>query len=344
VLLGWFVSRRSALRAQQYADQHRSVVAHLVRDEPVPAGPESQQRAAYAGGVEDAIAQMERMMPLPLADLATAWRRVGYSQADRGQTAASLVSIERSIEWAKRYMESGAGSDAASQLAESLLYAALLHNRRGNMAKASDAALEAIRLVDTLPAPSRAARERTPHFLRALWLGARRRARAGDVEGGRALLRRSIEIGRTIGRLAQLRSTLDLVWFERAAGDEQRVAATCGDARAVGVSTPRLAALCGLREDSSRVADEAGLARESAIFERQLLADPERYRYRLQLARRKLQLARFAHGKYDAVRANELIQEARTLTEPLVRADPQNQNVQRLLTRIERLSGRVDAR
>src|SRR5262245_29375262 len=188
VVIGGLASRYQAMRARQYADEHRSVVSHLVRDEPLTDTPDAQRRAAYVAGVADAIPQMERMERPPLADLASAWRRVSYSQADAGQTGESIASIERSIEWARRYMESDDAPDAGRQLAESLAYAALLQQRRGRIAAAGDFAMEAVRRADTLPASARTAIERTPTFIRALWLAARQRGRAGDVEGARVLL------------------------------------------------------------------------------------------------------------------------------------------------------------
>src|SRR5262249_6028008 len=150
-------------------------------------------------------------------------------------------------------------------------------------------------------------------FVRALWLAARRRVDVEDIDGGRTLLRRSIEVGRTMGPAAQLRSTLDLVWFERAVHDERRVASTCADAKSLRIASLRLARVCGPGPDRPGAAGEADVARESAIFERQLRFDPDRYRFRVQVARRKLQLARFAAGRQDTSRARELLQEARVL-------------------------------
>ena len=339
--IGGFASRHQARLAQRYSDQRRSVVAHLVRDESPKPAPDALQRASYVAGVADAIAQMESMEPPPLADLASAWRRLSYSQADRGQTAEAIESIDRSIRWARRYMESRETPDTGQQLAESLSQAALLQQRRGRIAAAGEFAEEAVRLVEALPPDVRTSVERTPQFVRVLWLAARRSGVDGDVERGRALLQRSIELSRTAGRTAQLRSTLDLVWFERAVKDDRRAAATCADARALGVETARLEKLCGTGPGAPNADHETTVARESAIFEQQLRFDPERYRYRVQLARRKLQLARFAGEKQDQQRARELVQEARTLTVDLLRADPDNQNLQLLLTRIDRVSMRV---
>ena len=343
LLLGWFASRQNAMRAQHHADQHQAVVARLVRDESVQRAPDSQQRAAYAAGVADVIAQMEQLQPPPLADLASAWRRLSYTQADRGQTAASIASIEKSIHWGRRYLVSGDAADAGGQLAESLLYASFLQKRRGSTATAGQLALEAVRLVDTLPESRRTAIEHSQQFVRALFPAARRRALDGDIEGGRALLLRAIELARPMGKPTLLRSTLDLVWFERAARQEDRVTAACADATSLGMTTARLAGLCGAELGLTAAQREATVEQESTIFERQLLADPERYRYRVQLARRKLQLARFADEKRDAVRARELVQEARALTEDLLKADAGNRNLHLLLRRIERLSVRVGA-
>src|SRR5262245_31175524 len=331
------------MRSRKYADEHRSVVSHLVRDEPLTDTPDAQRRAAYVAGVADAIPQMERMERPPLADLASAWRRVSYSQADAGQTGESIASIERSIEWARRDMESDDAPDAGRQLAESLVYAALLQQRRGRIAAAGDFALEAVRRADTLPASARTAIERTPTFIRALWLAARQRGRAGDVEGARVLLRRSIDLSRAMGKTAQLRSTLDLVWLERSVRDEPRVTATCAEAKSLGAATVRLVKLCGPEPDAAGVDREASVATQAAVFERQLRLDPERYRFRLQLARLKLQLARFADEKQDRPRARELVQEARDLADNLLRADPENLNLQLLMTRIDRVGLRVAA-
>jgi hypothetical protein len=284
---------------------------------------------------------MERTQPPPFADLASAWRRISYSQADRGQTPESIASIARSIAWARRYVEANRTADAASQLAESLFDAALLQQRRGSIAKAGELAAEGVRLLEPLPESVRAPIERTPPFVRASWLAARRLAAQGDIDGGRALLRRSIDASRRTGRLAQLRATLDLVWLEHRAGDERRIAATCDEARSIGVTTPRLAKLCGPVAESTRADLEAAVARESVIFERQLLVDPERYGFRLQLARRKLQLARFAGENQDTPHAVALLEEARTLAEDLVRADPDNQILHNLLARIERVGTRI---
>jgi predicted Ser/Thr protein kinase len=341
--IGGLASRHQAMLAQRYSDQHRAVVAHLVRDDSPKRAPDTQQRAAYVGGVEDAIAQMERMNPPPLADLACAWRRLSYSQADRGETAEAIASVERSIEWARRYKDGQGTPDAGRQLAESLLQAALLQQRRGRISTATEFAVEAVHLTDTLPPSSRTTVERTPQFIRGLWLTARRGARDGDVEAGRALLKRSIELSRAMGKTAQLRSTLDLVWLERAVQDEPRAAAACGDARSLGIATARLVKLCGPGPGAGSLDREDTVARESAIFERQLQFDPERYRYRLQLARRKLQLARFAEEKQDRLRARELVQEARALAQDLLKADAENQTLQILMARIDRVSMRIAA-
>jgi serine/threonine protein kinase len=342
VVTGGLASRHQAMRAQQSTIQLHSVVAHLVRDEPLKQAPDSQQRASYVAGVGDAIAQMERLQPPPLADLASAWRRLSYSQAASGQTGKSIASIERSILWARRDMEVQGTPDARRQLADSLLHAAFMQQRRGRMAPAGELALEVVHLTETLP--SRAQVERTPQFVRALWLAARRRALLGDIEEGRTLLRRSIELGRTMGKRAQLRSTLDLVWLERAAHDERRVTTTCAEAKSLRIATVRLARLCGGPAGAAGADREALVASESAIFERQLRFDPDRYRFRLQLARHKLQLARFAADKQEPLRAQELVDEARAFAGDLLRADPENQNLHRLMTRIEGVRTRLGAR
>jgi hypothetical protein len=323
-------------------DQHRAVVARLVVDEPLERAPESQQRAAYAAGLADAIAQMERQPSPPLADLASAWRRLGYSQANRGQTAEGIASIERSIQWARRYMESSAAADAAGLLAESLLYATHLQSRRGGIAQAGPLALEGVRLVDTLALSRRTTLEQTPQFVRALPLAARQAASAGDIEGARTLLQRAIALGRTMGASAELRATLDLVSFERTAGEEHRVAPACADATALGMATERLAKLCATSADSRSVA-AAGAAQRSAQLERRLQLDPERYGYRLQLAKLKLQMARDASAKNEPARAREWVQQARALVQDLLSADPENQNLRQLLDRIERVSKRIGA-
>jgi serine/threonine protein kinase len=341
LIAGSLASRHNATRAHRYGDQYRSVVTRLVHDERAQRTPDAEQRAAFAAGVADVIAQMERMEPPPLADLTSAWRRVSYAQAARGRTPDSIASIERSIHWARRYTATSATPDAGSQLAESLLHAATLQRRRGNAAEAGQLASEAVELVDTLPESSRHALERTPQFVRALLPVARLRARAGDVAGGRALLRRGIELGRRIGKTEQLRTTLNRVWFERAVGAKDQAAAACADAKSIGITTERLETLCGSRTDSARLDRQANAAQQSDRLERQLLLDPERYDERLQLAKRKLQLARFAIEKGDAVRAREMVQQARVLAEELLGDDPESRILQELVGRIARVNTRI---
>src|SRR5262249_60977718 len=118
-------------------------------------------------------------------DLASAWRRLSYSQADRGQTAEAIESIDRSIRWARRYMESRETPDAGQQLAESLSQAALLQQRRGRIAAAGEFAEEAVRLVEALPPDVRTSVERTPQFVRVLWLPARPQGGGGGGHEGR---------------------------------------------------------------------------------------------------------------------------------------------------------------
>ena len=261
------------------------MVTRLVRDERAPGTPDAEQRAAFAAGVADVIAQMERMQPPPLADLAIAWRRVSYAQAARGQTPESIASIERSIYWARRYAETSVTPDAMSQLAESLLHAATLQRRRSNPAEAGRLASEAVEIVDTLPQSSRRVLERTPQFVRALLPVARLRARSGDVAGGRALLLRGIDLGRRMGKTEQLRTTLNRVWFERAVGETALAMAACADAKSIGITTERLETLAA-RAGPARRGGEANAGQRSDRLERQLLQDPERYDDRLQLARR----------------------------------------------------------
>jgi hypothetical protein len=83
-----------------------------------------------------------------------------------------------------------------------------------------------------------------------------------------------------MGKTAQLRSTLDLVWFERTVRDGERVTTRCADARSLGISTVRLVKLCGAPPDSASADRETTVATRAAVFERQLRFDPERYRYR----------------------------------------------------------------
>jgi len=341
LIAGALVSRHNAIRAQRYADQYRSVVTRLVRDEPAPGTPDAEQRAAFVAGVGDVIAQMERMQPPPLADLASAWRRVSYAQAARGRTPESMVSIQRSIHWARRYAETGITPDAGSQLAESLLHAATLEKRRDNPAEAGRLASEAIEIVDTLPDSSRRVLERTPQFVRALLPVARLRARNGDVAGGRALLVRGIDLGRRMGKTEQLRTTLNRVWFELDVGETAQAVAACADARSIGVTTPRLETLCGAGSDSARLDREMNAGQQADRLERQLLQDPERYEDRLQLARLKLQLARFAIDKGDTVRARDQVEEARVLAEGLLREDPESRPLQQLLERIALVTTRI---
>jgi hypothetical protein len=317
------------------------VATRLVRDEPAQRTPDTEQRAAFAASVADVIAQMERMQPPPLADLTSAWRRVSYTEAARGRTPDSLASIEQSIHWARRYADTSGTPDAASQLAESLLHATMLQRRRGNAAEAGRLASEAVQLVDTLPEANRFALERTPHFPRLLLPVARLRARSGDVAGGRALLLRGMELGRRLGKTEELRTTLNLVWFERALGDTEQAASACADAKTIGITTERLETLCGSRTDAAPLDRQANAAQQSDRLERQLLQDPERYGDRLQLARRKLQLARFAIQKGDAVRAREMVQQARLLAEELLQDDPESPILQQLAERIARVNARV---
>ncbi len=343
LIAGALVSRHNAIRAQRYADQYRSVVTRLVRDEPAPGAPDTEQRAAFVASVGDAIAQMERMQPPPLADLASAWRRVSYAQAARGRTPESMVSIQRSIHWARRYAKTSVTPDAGSQVAESLLHAATLEKRRDNPAEAGRLASEAIEIVDTLPESSRRMLERTPQFVRALLPVARLRARNGDLAGGRALLLRGIDLGRRMGKTEQLRTTLNRVWFELDVGETAQAVAACSDARSIGVTTPRLETLCGAGRDSARLDREVNAGQQSDRLERQLLQDPERYEDRLQLARLKLQLARFAIDKGDTVRARDQVEQARVLAEGLLREDPESRPLQQLVERIARVTTRIGA-
>jgi hypothetical protein len=344
LLAGWLTSRHNAMRARVLAEQRLSVVTRLVRDESVQRGPESRQRAAYAASVEDAAIQMEGMQPPPLSDLASAWRRVSYSQATRGQTPESIESIERSIRWGRRYVESGDTTAARAQLAESLLYATLLHQRRNKLAEAGRYAIEAVQLVDTLAPSSRAAIEKTPLLVRALPLAARGRAVAGDVAGGRALMMRAVELGRAMGRTMHLRATLDAVRFERAAKDSSRLNAWCAEAQSLEVKTLALARLCGAGADSAETDPEPVLLQEASTLENRLLKDPEKFGDRLRLARLDLQLARIARGKGDLMRARERIRQARRLTEGLIKADTENRNLHQLLAAIDRVSTRIQNR
>jgi hypothetical protein len=329
LLTGWAFSR-------EYAAQRRSVVMRLVRNENVQISPESQQRSAYAAGVQDAAEQMERMRPPPLSDLTSAWRRVSYSQAARGQTPQSIGSIERSIRWGRQYLKSSDTVEARSQLAETLLYAALLHKRRRNMAEAARFALETIQHTDTLPQSSRAGMEKSPLFVRALPLAGYRLALAGDTAGGRALAMRAVALGRTMGKSVQFRAIIDAARFERSVKEEDRVRAWCAAARSLEVATALPARLCGGRADSAEADRESVLANEASVLEKRLLIDPERFGDRLRLARLNLQLARMAGAKGDLVRARERVEQARSLAADLLKADPENRRLHQVLAGIDR--------
>jgi hypothetical protein len=168
LVIGGLVSRHNARRADHYARQNRSVITHLLQDPPAARSPESTQRAAFAATIHDAIAQMESLTPPPLAEMTTAWRRLSYTQATRGNTPQSVESIGRSIEYARRYRAGGDTPTAQAELAESLLYAALLQIRRGDRTSGGGYAVEAIRLIEGLPAASRGVIMEKPYFLRAL--------------------------------------------------------------------------------------------------------------------------------------------------------------------------------
>ena len=337
VLTLLFVSRNSAVRAEQSAEQRRSAIARLVRDDPASRSPDAQARTAYAAGVEDSIAQMERMDTPPVTDLTSAWRRAAYSQAFRGQTPESIKSIERSIWWARQLIQRRDTAEARCQLIESLLYAAILYQRGIDAAHAGPAALEAVQLADTLPAANRTAIEKSFQFVRSLVSAGRRRAATGDIDGGRALLNRALALGRTMGKSVQLRCTLDLVRFERTVKQPGRAAALCAEARSLEVGTERLRRVC--RDDAQTgggTAREAALTHQAAVLEKRLVMDPEAYGERLHLARMQLQLARTATDKGDPDRAGDRLAQARTLTKSLLETDPENLRLRRLLRRITR--------
>jgi predicted Ser/Thr protein kinase len=332
VVLGWEVSRQSLLRARQYAEQRRTLVTSLVGEDGKQSFPGARQRLAYAAAVNDSIDQMERMQPPPFADLVNAWRRLSYSQASRGQTPESIRSIQRAIWWARRYVHGSNTDDARVHLARSLLYAAAFHERRGDMRQAGAHALEAIQLADTLPESSRAVLEKTPEFVRSMRSAARVRILSGDREEARTLLVRAVGLTRTFGKSVQLRSILDLVRFERAQKQE-RANAWCAEAILLGLRTERLHNLCGT---AAAPQSEDALTRLAALHENRLIADPEKYGDRLQLARLELRLGYIAARKGDSLRALERLERAEQLASELLKADPENRRLQRLFRNIRR--------
>ena len=332
LLLGW-AARHNLMRARQYADERRSLVTSLVREDEGQRNPGARQRTAYAAAVKESIASMQRMQPPPFPELIEAWRRLSYSQASRGQTPESIASIEQAISWGRRYVQASHADDGRRQLAHSLLYAASFHQRRGDLRQAGIHALEAIQLADTLPEPGRAALERAPEYVRSLRSAARMRALSGDKEGARSLLVRAIGLARNSAKSIQLRYLLDLVRFERGAKQEQFANAWCAQALSLAIRTERLVRLCGAAAPSET---EGELTKLAAIHERQLRGDPEKYGDRLQLARLELRLARLAAQKGDSLRAAERLKEAERLASELLQADPENRHVQGLLRNIRR--------
>lgn len=332
LIVGCTVSRVNLKMARQDDEQRRSMVSSLVRDHGQQR-PEPQQRMAFVAGVEDSIAQMERMNPPPFADLASAWRRISYSQAARGETPKSLESIDRAIWWARRFVREKGSEEARVQLAESLLYASTLHQRRANYAQAGRTALEAIRLADTLPGARLTSLERIPHFVYALGPASRVKYREGDVGNARALLVRAVRLAGALSKSTQLRFMLALVRMERAARNSERAGAWCVEATALGISDWRLHRLCGT---SAPVETEEGLSERAAIYEQRLMHDPERYGDRLHWARLELQIARKAAQRGDTARSHDRLDKAHAVAADLLKADPENRLVRRLMKNIAR--------
>jgi serine/threonine protein kinase len=342
LLIGWLLSRHDARRADHYASQHRSVIAHLLRDQPAAQSPESNQRAALAAGIHDAIAQMEGMNSPPLAELSSAWRRLSYTQAIRSQTPQSVESIRRSIEYARRYRAAGDTPAARVELGESLLYAAQLQVRRGYMRRAGESAVEAIKLIESLPAPARNAMVRKTHFLHALSAAAQQRARAGDVAGGRDFLVRGLEQSRTLGKSMQLRMLLDLASFEQRAGNAAQAESYCREANSLDIATPRLRTICNRGPESIDFDRRASmLLQEVSDLEKRLVRDPERFGDRQRLARLKFQLGWSAGQSGDTDRARRILEEARALTKALLDADPENLRLRHLSRNIARATARI---
>src|SRR5215475_5202507 len=162
VLFGASLSLRyESRRAEVYQGQHKSVVRHLVGDKTTMQAPESTQTHALSESIEDAIAHLEAMTPQPLAELSRAWRRVSYAEARTGRTPEAIQSIQHSIDYARRNVVAADSADSRANLAESLLYATLLRNRRGELEKAGYHGIEAARLIETLPTAQRSAVEKT---------------------------------------------------------------------------------------------------------------------------------------------------------------------------------------
>jgi serine/threonine protein kinase len=342
LLIGSLLSRHDARRADHYASQHKSVITHLLRDQPAAQSPESNQRAALAAGIHNVIAQMEGMNSPPLAELTSAWRRLSYTQAIRGQTPQSVESIRRSIEYARRYRAAGDTPAARAELGESLLYAAHLQVRRGYMRRAGEYAVEAIGLIDTLPAPARNEAARKPHFMHALSAAAHQRARAGDVAGGRAFLVRGLEQSRSLSKSMQLRMLLDLASFERREGNTGQAETYCREANSLDLAVPRLRMVCYQGTESIDFDKRASmLLQEVSNLEKRLVRDPERFGDRQQLARLKLQLAWAVGQSGDTDRARRIFEEARALTKALLQADPENLRLRYLSRNIARAAARI---
>ena len=328
------------------AGQRRSVVDKLVPGSAAVSSsldsPLVQQRVSYHAGIEDVIAQMESAASPPFAGLTSAWRRLSYSQSERGQTGQAVASIATSVRWARQWVRATPSMEARAQLADSLLYAALMHQRRGHFAQAGPLAMEAVQLVETLPEPARGQLARSLEFLHSLRPAARWSARRGSPDRGRVWLEWAVQLAQTRGQAEQLRLMLDLVQFERAAHQAQRAEAWCARARALPAaagSTERRDALCGraargpgrlrLQPEEPREHQVAALEQEVVKTERRLMMDPEDYGERFQLARLHLRLARLAAS-------GEHLDRARTLVAALTRSDPGNRRVQRLARLIGR--------
>jgi hypothetical protein len=334
LLAGSLLSWQNARRADLYQERHRALVSHLVEDKGPIETPESSQGAAMAGSTQDAIAHLEAMTPQPLPELAAAWRRLSYSHARSGRTQEGIESIQRSIEYARRSVAADGSPEARAGLAESLLYATTLRNRRGEIRPAGDHGVEAVRLIEALPAAQRSAIERKPEFFFALFSAARRMAQSRDIQSGRDLLLEGLKKSRALGKSLQLRMLLDLAAFERKAGNADRSASYCAEATALELTNRRLETLCKTQPlDPQQRA--AGLVHQVSLLERRLVLDPENFADRQQLARLSLELARTTAAMGDTTRAGQLIEEATVTAKPLIDADPDNRKLRTLARRIE---------
>src|SRR6266850_1439147 len=332
-LLSWYGARRADL----FASRHRSAISRLVGEPTFVQTPESNQRIALTGSIQDAISHLEEMKPQPLAELAGAWRRLSYIQAVRGQTQQGIESLQHSIEYARRNFASQDSPATRAALADSLLYAAFLNNRRGSAEKAGVHAVEAIRLIEALPAQDRIGVQQKPQFLYALFSAARRMAQSGNVQGGRDLLIQGLDKSRSLNKTLQLRLLLDLAVFERRAGNSDRAESYCKEAKSLDLAANRLRNVCKQSvEPTDAGKRESALLQEMTLLEKRLVLDPENFGDRRQLARLKLQLARHVAASGDNARAGRLVEEARLLAKALIEADPENHRLLNLRRNIER--------